>query len=391
MNKKYDFLISGAGLVGALTALQLAKHGHSCCLIEKNNLSKSTTLKNYAPLSLNYRSFLILKKFGLWDQVEKYAYPIKKLNLKSFSSLNRLSLESADIGLNNLGYVVDRRSLLSTFLDALTQLSKADIIENNHIKDIEIESSRDNYIISKIESGKTIRSSYLIVSDGIDSRIKNILNIESEIIDYSQSSYIYNVKADFEENTAIQIFNKHGIFAAIPYEKDYLSIVLSLHKKFEEKYFKDSKPNEDVIKTIFKKYIKNISSFEFVSKYSLITSRANSIIKDNILLLGNSSQLLHPVGAQGFNLALRNLETLLNCIQVDSDFSNVSDLINSDRKTAFSNVDYATNIFASELLLSKIITFTTYKLVKSSPALKTKFLEKILGLEGYPYLSIGTK
>ena len=391
MNKKYDFLISGAGLVGALTALQLTKHGHSCCLIEKNNLSKNSTLKNYAPLSLNYRSFLILKKFGLWDQVEKFAYPIKKLNLKSFSSLNRLSLKSTDIGLNNLGYVVDRRSLLSSFLDALTQSSKVDIIENNYIQDIEVVSSKDDCIISKIESGKTIESNYLIVSDGIDSRIKNMLNIDSEIIDYSQSSYIYNAKADFEENTAIQIFNKHGIFAAIPYEKDYLSLVLSLDKKYEEKYFNSGKPNEDSISAIYKKYIKNIGNFEFVSKYSLVTSRANNIIKDNILLLGNSSQLLHPVGAQGFNLALRNLETLLNCIQVDSDFSNVSDLINSDRESAFSNVDYATNIFASDMLFSKIITFTTYNLVKSSPTLKTKFLEKILGLEGYPYLSIGTK
>jgi 2-octaprenyl-6-methoxyphenol hydroxylase len=218
-----------------------------------------------------------------------------------------------------------------------------------------------------------------------------MLNIDSEIIDYSQSSYIYNAKADFEENTAIQIFNKHGIFAAIPYEKDYLSLVLSLDKKYEEKYFNSGKPNEDSISAIYKKYIKNIGNFEFVSKYSLVTSRANNIIKDNILLLGNSSQLLHPVGAQGFNLALRNLETLLNCIQVDSDFSNVSDLINSDRESAFSNVDYATNIFASDMLFSKIITFTTYNLVKSSPTLKTKFLEKILGLEGYPYLSIGTK
>jgi 2-polyprenyl-6-methoxyphenol hydroxylase-like FAD-dependent oxidoreductase len=84
MNKKYDFLISGAGLVGALTALQLTKHGHSCCLIEKNNLSKNSTLKNYAPLSLNYRSFLILKKFGLWDQVEKYRLPNQKTKFKEF-------------------------------------------------------------------------------------------------------------------------------------------------------------------------------------------------------------------------------------------------------------------------------------------------------------------
>jgi 2-polyprenyl-6-methoxyphenol hydroxylase-like FAD-dependent oxidoreductase len=64
-------------------------------------------------------------------------------------------LKSTDIGLNNLGYVVDRRSLLSTFLDALTQSSKVDIIENNYIKDIEVVSSKDDCIISKIESGKT--------------------------------------------------------------------------------------------------------------------------------------------------------------------------------------------------------------------------------------------
>ena len=46
MNKKYDFLISGAGLVGALTALQLTKHGHSCCLIEKIIYQKTVLLKN---------------------------------------------------------------------------------------------------------------------------------------------------------------------------------------------------------------------------------------------------------------------------------------------------------------------------------------------------------
>ena len=104
MNKKYDFLISGAGLVGALTALQLSKRGYICCLIEKNNLSKNSTLKNYAPLSLNYRSFLILKKFGLWDQVEKYAYPIKKLNLKIIDNSKYFN-HAHDLGIPEKGLV----------------------------------------------------------------------------------------------------------------------------------------------------------------------------------------------------------------------------------------------------------------------------------------------
>ena len=51
MNNQYDFIISGAGLVGALTALQLSNHGYSCCLIEKNNLSGNKSYKNYSILT----------------------------------------------------------------------------------------------------------------------------------------------------------------------------------------------------------------------------------------------------------------------------------------------------------------------------------------------------
>ena len=73
MNKNYDFIISGAGLVGGISALQLSRKGYDCCLIEKNYLPIQKTLKDFAPLSLNYRSFLILKKFGLWDEISEYA------------------------------------------------------------------------------------------------------------------------------------------------------------------------------------------------------------------------------------------------------------------------------------------------------------------------------
>ena len=123
MNKNYDFIISGAGLVGAISALQLSRKGYDCCLIEKNYLPIKKKHKDFAPLSLNYRSFLILKKFGLWDEISKYAYPINTLNIKSFNSLNRISFNSNDIGLDVLGYVVDRRSLLSSFLSTLSDLS----------------------------------------------------------------------------------------------------------------------------------------------------------------------------------------------------------------------------------------------------------------------------
>ena len=390
MNKKYDFMISGAGLVGALTAMQLSKNGYSCCLIEKKNLCKTNTYNDYAPLSLNYRSYLILKSFGLWHLIKDYAYPVKKLQIKSFNSLNRLSFESKDIGLDVLGYVVDRRLLLATFIEAVRKESKINIIENDHILDLE--TKKDSiYTKSHLISKEVIESKYIIVSDGADSKIKNILNIESEVIDYSQSSYVYNAKGSFVNNSALQIFNKYGIFAAIPYGTDSLNLVLSINNKYEDKFFSDEKVNIDILDNIFKGYVKKIYDLNFISKYPLITTRANQVIKDNIILLGNSSQLLHPVGAQGFNLALRNINSFIKNTNKETSFDNLLDHINIDRESVFSSIDFATNIFAKNRVPSKILTFAACNLIKSSPSLQLKFLEKILGICNYPYLSIGTK
>ena len=85
---KYDFVISGAGLVGCLSAILLSRMGYSCCVIEKNIIATEKETNTYSPLSLNYRSILILKKFKIWDDLKKISYPIKSLTLKSFNSFS---------------------------------------------------------------------------------------------------------------------------------------------------------------------------------------------------------------------------------------------------------------------------------------------------------------
>ena len=62
---QYDFVISGGGLVGCTTALELSKKGFKCCLIEKNNIRETIKTNEFHPLSLNYRSIVLLKKFGI--------------------------------------------------------------------------------------------------------------------------------------------------------------------------------------------------------------------------------------------------------------------------------------------------------------------------------------
>ena len=152
----------------------------------------------------------------------------------------------------------------------------------------------------------------MLSSNSKKSKIKDKLNIKSLKIDYSQISFVFNAKAFFKKYSAVQIFNKYGIFAGIPYGSDRTNIILTINKKDIPIFFNDKdKIKKNSLQNIFKDYMSDISDLKFVSQYNLLTSRSKEISRNNVILLGNSSQLLHPVGAQGFNLAVNNIDSLI--------------------------------------------------------------------------------
>ena len=147
-----------------------------------------------------------------------------------------------------------------------------------------------------------------------------------------------------------------------------------------------------MVQDIFKGYADDISDLKFVSQYNLLTSRSKEILKNNIILLGNSSQLLNPVGAQGFNLAVSNIDSLISFINNRKlNTIGLTAAINKSRESIFNNIDIATNILGGEKVQSKLLSFLIINSIKSSQTMKNTFLKNILGIQNYPYLNIGTK
>tara|TARA_B100000965_G_C19588060_1_gene756714 strand:+ start:1118 stop:2290 length:1173 start_codon:yes stop_codon:yes gene_type:complete len=388
--KKYDFIISGAGLVGCLAAIQLNKLGFKCCIIEKNSLENIDIPDNFSPLSLNYHTYLFLKKYGLWSDLSSFTYPINMLTLKSFNSLNRISFKANDINLDNLGYIIDKRVLLNFLRSKLEESS----VEFYQCETIDKVSGIDKEEITiSFAKNLKMKSTYLIVSDGIDSKVKKLLNIDSKIIDYDQTSYIYNAKASFKPKSAVQIFDESGILAAIPYDDNQLNIILSLNNSFSQHIVNsDFKPNKNFIDKSFRFFAKNITNIKYVSQYKLKTSRAERVSLGNILLLGNSSQLLHPVGAQGYNLAVDNIDSMIkNLSSIDKDITKASDIIESARQKSFQQIDFATNILGNSRLSSRALSWLSFQVLKCSQTLKNDFLRRIIGLNNIGYLSIGKR
>ena len=73
----YDFLIIGAGLIGALTALKLSQSKFKVLIIDK----KSQPVKDNRTLAVNANSKDFLEQLGLWKKLKSHPEPINKIEI----------------------------------------------------------------------------------------------------------------------------------------------------------------------------------------------------------------------------------------------------------------------------------------------------------------------
>ena len=161
-SESYDFTISGAGLVGSLLALALDKIGYRVCLIEKSSFSsRKNKSDDFYPLSLNYRSKMILEDLGLWNQVDKISYPINKLTITYRNNLSKIRLNSYDAGLDNLGFAVDRYQLLQVYRESISKHFSGDVKIKSEIQSVKRQ--KKHLVLST--NSESLISKFLIVSD----------------------------------------------------------------------------------------------------------------------------------------------------------------------------------------------------------------------------------
>jgi len=385
-SENYDFTISGAGLVGSLLALVLDQIGYKVCLVEKSNIESSKNQSdNFYPLSLNYRSKIILEDFGLWNQVAKISYPINELTITYRNNLSKIGLTSEDVGLEHLGVVVDRNKLLHVYRKSIDKNLTGDVKYKSEIQSVK----RQKKYLAISTNTQSFNSKYLLVSDGIESELSKLVSRDVEKVDYNQKSFMLNCNGTFRQNLAIQFFNSSGIFALIPYSNSSASLILTLNKNQENRYFIDGEPIKNKIINTFSQYITSVEELKLITSYNLATHRMNEIYNDRIMLFGNSLQLLHPVGAQGYNFTMRCIEYMTNHFkssdEVEADIDDFVRTIESDRMKTLSSVDIALKFLNNNHILSSLISKFAFNIIQNNSSLKTILLENIIGLNNYAF------
>ena len=381
MPKKFDFIIVGGGLVGCLVSLILSKKNYTICLVEKKTF-KHIISDNFTPLSLTINTVQFLKKQNLWDSSYIKASEIKELTIKLFNSFNIVRFSSDDLYGEQLGSVVEKSSFLSYLVDQCKKNKNINIVDKT---DAYIESITSPIKLSQTQSKSKITGDYLIITDGANSQFAKNFDMDSLSFNYCQTSYMFNANYQHLAKGAFQIFSKKGIFAILPFNDKSVSIVASIYNEFIDDFaFESEKANFDLLEKELVPYMRGIDKPKLIYKYPLHTSRLAAWSKQNVIFLGNSSQLIHPFGAQGFNFAAACIQVISDNYEdllLENEFNpDILNIINKKRNALLKKVDFASSALMGNSILANLSSSVFSRTINFSSTLRKSFLKEIVGM-----------
>lgn len=410
-NSHYDIIIIGCGLVGGSLALILPDN-LSIAIID----AESPMQKQPGYLALNIFSANLLKKFGLWESITGYAKdavtPIRQMEVSEqqpHSTAPTFTLSSEDIDAPALGYVTSTTAIRETILLRIQSKSNITLYCPARAESIEWPDDGVEKVVVKLNSeseystsSTSLSAKLVIMADGGRSSLREQLGftIQQDTPDNQHHHIVISrIKTPTNSNhkgLAFERLTNEGPIALLPVNHDEYLLVWTMDQTKVTDFLAQS--STELITALQKAYNHKdftgwqeceINENNYSRKsYPIVCQSVVNPIKTRLVLMGNAAHTVHPVGAQGFNLSLKDAASLSELIyaaqEKQQDIGGERVLKNywDSRKDDTNFVRYFTqfliNAFSEEknILLSQKVRALGFQLLNQSSYLKEWILKK---------------
>jgi 2-octaprenyl-6-methoxyphenol hydroxylase len=401
MNRVCDIAIVGGGLAGASLAVALAPLGFDIKVIEAVPF-KSADQPSYddRTLAISHSSCRILSGLGLWKLLEADATAIRKIYVSELDRPGRVVLDPQEMGLTEFGHVVEARRFGAVVTKAMDRAENIEVICPASVTGFETGTTGSELKLDNGSGVESVQARLVVAADGANSFLRQHMNIPTQTRDYGQTAVICNVTPTIaHDGRAFECLTQTGPFAVLPHTGMRCGLVWSVAGGDAEALL----ALDDVafLERANARLTTELGPFVKAgirSAYPLRLVRAMEDIRDRLVILGNAAHAIHPVGAQGFNLALRDVAILAEILaDGDRDDPGDSSLLQQysrwrkpDQRSTMAQSDGLTRLFAHPSLLAA--GFRTAGIVAHAllPGLRRQMANKAMGYRGrVPRLALG--
>lgn len=324
MASEYDIAVIGGGLVGASLACALSPLGLKVALIEAVAI-KAASQPSYddRTLALSASTCKILEGLGLWSKISHNATSIREIQVRELNRPGKVVMDPTEVGMDRFGHVLEARVFGQAMLDTLPLLENVDFLCPASVTSLEFGEDRAIIGIESEQGAHHLSARLLVGADGAQSFVREHLGIETERYDYGQSAVICNVTPEQDHaGRAFELFTPSGPFAVMPHVKGRCGLIWCVPTAQVEEVMGLDKPV--FLECADRRFGGHLGRFLKMgqrSSYPLRLVRAREDIRPRCVILGNAAHAIHPVGAQGFNLGLRDVavlaEVLADALRLD--------------------------------------------------------------------------
>ena len=322
MTERHDVLIVGGGLVGASLAIALERTGGDVALVEATPAGALPAAFDQRNLSFAAATVNALTALGVMQKLRAPTGPIRRIHVSREGDFGQVKLDAADYGREWFGQVVVARDFGEALEARLAELPKLTRYRPARFTGFgETGGDLRRMRIADAGGEREIGAKLVVAADGTGSAVRGALGIDAQEHDYGQTLFVARVRGErAPDGTAYERFGDHGPTALLPRGDRHFGAV---HGVARDEAGMVAALDEAAWLARLQRAIgwragRLVASGER-SRYPIARVVTERLIATRAVLLGNAAQTLHPIGAQGFNLGLRDALTLAELIGVAED------------------------------------------------------------------------
>lgn len=373
MANNVDIAIIGSGLVGSSLAHGLKYSNKKIVLVDAKSLLPLDESKS-RPISLNDNSVSILKNLQLWDKLKPHATPIQAVHISEKGCFNAVRIRANDYQLEALGYVVSLHHLYNNLIANLHQQTNLTLKTPLTIQSLKY---IENGLELQLSNDEMIQANLVIAADGAQSTIRDLLAIQTETKPNQDHVIVASLTAK-HNNTAYERFTSDGIIALLPQPNNRCNLVWTTPEPEKWLSLSDQEFLEHLQTNIGYKLGK-LSNLSPRFSQPLEFNVAKEQVRPHCVLLGNAAHTFYPIAAQGFNLSLADMATLVDVIDSCQPLDDY--VVSRQRPQQLTTVftQLLADIFSSNFLPTKICRRSALALLTKIPALKNSLAQFAMG------------
>lgn len=335
-----EITLVGAGLVGSLLAIFLAKKGFRVSVYERHPDLRKTDISagKSINLALANRGIFPLDQLGLMDEVRKIMLPMRGRMLHD--EVGNTSFQAYGQRDHEVIYSISRGQLNSLLLNAAEETNQVRFFFNHRCDRVDFDRMELEFFASETQKTQTVPFSQVIGTDGSGSAVRKAILSEFSEQD-SQESLGHSYKELCMPATAQGGFAMEAEALHIWPRGEYMQIALpNLDGSFTVTLFM---PNEgevsfqgiDTAEKLHSFYQEKFSdSLKFLPKLEddyfdkptgrLMTVRCKPwYFQNKALILGDAAHAIVPFHGQGMNCGFEDCSGLMECMDASDSWEEV--------------------------------------------------------------------